>query len=207
MGMRIRKKWDLLSEQSGALILLAIAFLAGGAAGCFLAVLSGDAAAEELSAYLTGYLTLAQDGSLPRELWTVLWGQVKYLLAAAVLSMTALGLAGLPVLFGVRGFFLSFPVACFCRVFGGRGLFPAFVLFGLPALLWAPALFLLGVPGFLTARQRLSRPAGESRGGLPFSSRGWWCRVGLCVGLALGAGLLEYQIVPVLLRGLARVIL
>lgn len=204
MGMRIRRKWDLPSEQGGALVLLALAFLAGGALGCFLAALSSDADVEELSAYLTGYLALARDGDLPRGLWAVLWGQVKYLLAAVLLSMTALGLAGMPVLFAVRGFFLSFPAACFCRVFGGRGLLPAFALFGLSALLWSPALFSLGVPGFLTALQRLRRPAGE---GLVLSSRAWWCRVGLCLALVLAAGLLEYWVVPVLLRGLARVIL
>lgn len=204
MGMRIRKKWDLPSEQGGALVLLALAFLAGGALGCVLAALSSGADVEELSAYLTGYLALARDGDLPRGLWTVLWGQVKYLLAAVILSMTSLGLAGMPVLFAVRGFFLSFPAACFCRVFGGRGLLPAFALFGLPALLWSPALFSLGVPGFLTALQRLRRPAGE---GLALGSRAWWCRVGLCLALTLAAGLLEYWVVPVLLRGLARVIL
>lgn len=204
MGMRIRKKWDLPSEQGGALVLLALAFLAGGALGCVLAALSSGADVEELSAYLTGYLALARDGDLPRGLWTVLWGQVKYLLAAVILSMTSLGLAGMPVLFAVRGFFLSFPAACFCRVFGGRGLLPAFALFGLPALLWSPALFSLGVPGFLTALQRLRRPAGE---GLAFCSRAWWCRAGLCLALTLAAGLLEYWVVPVLLRGLARVIL
>ena len=207
MGMRIHKKWDLPSGQSGALALLAVAFLLGGAAGCFLAALSGEAGVKELGGYLTGYLALAQDGELPRGLWTVLWGQMKYLLAALVLSVTALGLAGLPVLFGVRGFFFSFPVACFCRVFGGRGLLPAFVLFGLPALLWAPALFMTGVPGLLSAQQQLRRSAGELRGGLPLLKGGWWCRVGLCTGLTLAAGLLEYWVVPVLIRAAARVIL
>jgi len=206
MGVRIRKKWDLPSEQDGALVILAIAFLAGGGAGCLLAALSGGAGAEELSGYLAGYLGLALENELPRSLWPVLWGQLKYLLAALVLGLTALGVAGLPVLFGARGFFLSFPVACFCRVFGGRGLFPAFILFGLPALLWAPALFLEGTSGFLSARRLLSRSPGENRGGIPLSGA-WLCRAGLCVGLALAAGLLEYWVVPVLLRGAARVVL
>ena len=136
----------------------------------------------------------------------MLWGQAKYVLAALVLGLTALGALGLPVLFGVRGFFLSFPAACFCRVFGGRGLLPAFVLFGLPALLWAPALFLAGVQGLLSAQQLLRRVLGDGRGGLPISAA-WWCRAGLCAGLALAAGLLEYWVVPVLLRAAARVIL
>ena len=206
MGMRIQKKWDLPSEQCRALVVLAIAFVAGGMAGCILAALSGGAGAEELSRYLVDYLTLNQSGQLSRSLWPVLWGQVKYFLAALLLGLTALGLAGFPVLFCARGFFLSFPVACFCRVFGERGLFPAFILFGLPALLWAPALFLTGVSGFLSSQQLLRRALGEGRGGLPLSGA-YWCRAGLCVGLALAAGLLEYGVIPVLLRETARVVL
>lgn len=206
MGMRIRKKLDLPSEQRTALALLAAAFLIGGIAGCLLAVLSGEAGAEELSSYLAGYLSLAQDSELPRSLWLLVWDQVKYLLAALILGVTALGTAGFPVLFGVRGFFLSFPAACFCHVFGVRGLFPAFVLFGLSALLWAPALFLVGVPGFLSAQELMRRSLGEGRGGLPLNGA-YWCRAGLCVCLALAAGLLEYWVVPVLLRAAARVVL
>ena len=202
--MSMRKKWDLPSELGGALVVLAIAFFIGGAAGCILAALSGGAGAEDLSRYLVDYLTLARGGQLSRSLWPVLWGQVRYLLAALLLGLTILGMVGFPILFCVRGFFFSFPVACFCRVFGSRGLFPAFLLFGLPALLWAPALFLIGVSGFLSARQMLS--LGEGRGGLPLSGA-YWCRAGLCVGLSLAAGLLEYWVVPVLLRGTVRLVL
>ena len=204
MGMR--KKWDLQSEQSRALAVLAVAFLFGGVAGCVLAALSGESGAEELGRYLVDYLTLYQDGQLSRSLWPVLWGQVKYLLAALLLGLTALGLVGFPILFSVRGFFVSFPVACFCRIFGARGLFPAFILFGLPALLWAPALFLMGVSGFFSSQQLLRRVLGESRGVLPLSGT-YWCRAGLCAGLALAAGFLEYWVVPVLLRETAQVIL
>lgn len=204
--MGTRKKWDLPSGQSGALAVLAAAFLLGGLSGCLLAALSDGTGAEELSGYLADYLAFALEGELLRSFWPVLWGQVKYLLAAILLGLTALGLAGFPILFGVRGFFFSFPVACFCRVFGGSGMLPAFALFGLPALLWVPALFLMGVPGFLSAQQLLRRTLGEGRGGLSLNGT-YWCRAGLCVGLAVAAGLLECWVVPVLLRGAARVIL
>lgn len=204
--MRIRKKWDWPSEQGSALAVLATAFLLGGTAGCLLAVLSNESGIEELCAYLTDYLILCQEDSPPRTLWPILWGQLKYLLATLILSLTAMGLAGLPVLFGVRGFFLSFSVACFCRVFGGKGLVPAFVLFGLPALLWAPALFIVGTFSFLSAWQLLRRFLGEGREGSPLG-RGFWYRAAFCTGMVIAAGLLEYWVVPVLLRGLARVIL
>ena len=206
MGMRIRKKWDLPSEQVGALVILSAAFLVGGAAGCLFASLSGGAGARELSDYLSAYLALAEGGELPRSLCPVLWGQLKFSLAALVLGLTGLGVVGLPALFGMRGFLFAFPAACFFRIFGGRGFFPAFLLFGLSALLWAPALFLMGVPGFLSARRQLRLTLGESRGESPFGGA-YWSRAGLCVGLSIAAGLLEFWVVPVLLRAAARVVL
>lgn len=205
--MRVKQKWDLPLEQRIALAVLSAAFLLGGVTGCLLASLSGGAGAEELGGYLTGYLTLAREDSLPRGVMPLLWGQAKYLLAVLVLGLTALGAVGIPILFGLRGFFFSFSAACFCRVFGGRGLLPAFFLFGLPALLWVPALFLSGVPGLLSARQLLRRAQGEGRGAAAPLNGAWWGRAGLCAGLTLAAGLLEYWAVPVLLRAAARVIL
>ena len=99
---------------------------------------------------------------------------------------------------------LAFPAACFLRVFGGRGLLPAFALFGLPALLWAPALFLLGTSGFCSSRRLLGRTLGEGGGSLfPVN----WYQAGVCLCLSLTAGLLEFWVVPVLLRGMTRVVL
>lgn len=204
--MSVKQKWDLPLEQRFALGALSAAFLLGGAAGCLLAALSGGAGAEELGGYLTGYLELAREGGLPKALLPLIWGQMKYLLAILALGLTALGAAGIPLLFGLRGFFFSFSAACFCRVFGHRGLLPAFFLFGLPALLWVPALFLSGVPGFLSAGRLLRRTTGEGRGVISLNGA-WWCRAGLCAGLALASGLLEHWAVPVLLRAAARVIL
>lgn len=198
---------DLPPEHGGSLAVLGIAFLLGGAAGCLFAAVSGGSGARELSDYLSGYLALAGEGELPRGLWPVLWGELKYLLAAAALCLTALGAVGLPVVFCVRGFFFSFQSACFFRVFGARGFFPAFALFGLPALLWAPALFLVGTPGLISARKLLRRSLGEERGGASLLDGACWYRAGLCAGLCLAAGLLEFWVVPVLLRAAARVVL
>ena len=117
MGKRIGKKWDLPLEQNGALAVLGIAFLLGGGAGCLFAALSSEAGAQELGEYLTDYLSLAGEAGLSRGLWALIWGQLKYLLAALLLSLTSLGVVGLPILFGVRGFFLSFfqwPASAVC---------------------------------------------------------------------------------------------
>lgn len=207
MGKRIRKKWDLPSEQVVALVVLGGTFLLGGGIGIFLAALSDGTGADALCAYLSDYMLLAERGELPRGLWAILWGQAKYLLAVFALGFTAVGVLALPVVMGAKGFFLGFSVACFCRVFGHPGGLPAFVLFGFPALLWGPALFLAGVQSFSSARALLRRSFGEGRrGGFYFGALDW-CRTGLCVGLIVGCALAECWVVPVLLRAAARVVL
>lgn len=207
MGKRVGRKWDLPWDQGSALGILSACFLLGGVAGCLFAALSDSQGALELGTYLEDYLRLAGEGGLSSGLWPVIWNRLRYLLAALILGATAFGVVGLPILIGVQGFFLSFSVGCFCRVFGGAGLLPAFALFGLPALLWAPVLFLAGVPGLQRSRTLLNRVL--HGGGKPAAVYGGelWCRTGLCVGLSFGCALLEYWVVPVLLEACARVVL
>lgn len=201
MGKRMQKNWGLVPEQAGALIVLSLSFLAGGGAGCLFARLASGVGAQGLTDFLSDYLHLAWEGTVVRSLWPVLWEQLRYILLALLLGITVIGILGLPVLFFLRGFCFAFSVACFCRVFGGGGLFPAFCLFGLPALVWAPALFLAGTQGFTWAAEELRY--GTGRGRSPFEVS-CWCRAGLCVLLVLLCGLMEYTIVPVLLRVAAR---
>ena len=111
-----------------------------------------------------------------------------------------MGVIGLPVLFAVRGFLFSFSVACFCRLFGGAGLIPALFLFGLPALLWAPALFVLGAQGMLGAYGLLRRVTGDSRYPLSYDTA-YGVRCALCGGAVMLCVILELSIVPVLVGG------
>ena len=182
-------KWDWPWAAGGALPALGLSFLLGGLAGALMAALAGGEGARQLSAYLSDYLILAgQEGAAAR-FWPLLWGRLRDLLIALILGMTALGAVGLPVLFAARGFLFAFSVGCFCRVFGGAGLFPAFALFGLSALLW------------MTRARRLMAGGGQS--GLGVS----WALLALCGGLALAAALTERWVAPVLLRAAARVVL
>ena len=206
MGRRQRMGWDLQFGQGAALALLGALFLAGGTAGCLFAGLADGAGGLSLAGYLADYLTLAANGTVARSFWPLLWQEGRYFLAAAVLGLTALGVVGVPAVLCIRGFFLGFSAACFCRVFGTSGLIPAAVLFGLPALLWAPALFLTGVQGLLSARCLLLRALGDGRGGPPFSSA-YWLRLLSCGALILACALAEYAAVPVLLRAAAPVVL
>ena len=205
MGKRRIKKWDWPWEGGGSLAVLGLSFLLGGGTGVMLAALAGGDGGGQLRDYLADYLLLAGQSALPGSLWPSLWGYLRCLLAVLVLGMTALGAVGLPVLFAARGFFFAFSVGCFCRVFGGAGLFPAFALFGLSALLWLPALFLAVVPGLTRARGLLGRSLGG--GGGPSVSPVFWGRAALCGGLVLAAAAAERWVVPALLRAAAQVVL
>ena len=198
MGRRKRWKLDLLSGEAAALLLLGAAFLLGGAAGC---AASGAVAGEGLEAleeYLRGYLELAVRDAVRPPLWSTVWEVIRFPLAAAVLGFTALGVVGLPVLFGVRGFLLCYAAASFYRVFGLAGEVPAFILFGLPALIWLPVLFQLGVQGLLASYALLRRALGEGRYPLRYGRR-YLARCGVCALALAGCAAVEYFAVPVLL--------
>lgn len=165
--------------------------------GCFAAACMTGEAVNELASYLSAYLALANGEGVTVEFWPLVWQQSRFLLCAAILGFTALGVVGFVVLMGVRGFLFTYSVGCFCRVFGWGGLVPGFFLFGLSALVWAPALFVLSVQGLEAATVLLRRTLGESRLPLPYSS-GYFVRMGMCLGAIPVCVLLEYMAVPAL---------
>ena len=206
MGKRVRRKWDLPAGRTQALLVLCAAFFLGGLAGALFAGMSDGAGAEELRGYLCDYLVLAGNGAAVQNFGALIWEQFSVLLLSLLLGAAAFGVAGLPVLMAVRGFFFSFSVACFCRVFGGVGLILAFVLFGLPALLWGPALFLSAVQGLSNAWRLFQAWSGGTQ--VPAGPRnGFWFCTGLCAALAFLCAVLELMVVPVLLRAAAGVVL
>lgn len=191
MGRQGKIMLDVPSGTLAAMAVLGMAFLLGGGAGCLLGGMVNGAGGSALSDYLQTYLTLAQDGTEGAPgFWAVLWEQMRFPLAALLMGFTALGVIGLPVLFAVRGFLFSFSVACFCRLFGGAGLIPALFLFGLPALLWAPALFVLGAQGMLGAYGLLRRVTGDSRYPLSYDTA-YGVRCALCGGAVMLCVILE----------------
>ena len=196
------KRWGALPP--AVLWMLGGGFGLGGLAGCAVGLSSG--AGEGLSAYLQDYLTLAAEETASISLLPVLWEQMRFLLLLLLLTFTAVGVVGLPVLFVARGFLFTFPVACFCGVFGAGGLLPAALLFGLPALVWAPAFFVLGVQGFGVSCVLLRRVLGESRCPLPCDSA-FWVRCALCVLTFLLCGVVEFFAVAPLMGAAARAVL
>ena len=199
-------QWEQVLRQLGPLTALGCTFLLGGVLGSFLASLIAGEAAQNLETFLTDYLIAAQAGDVMVEFWPMLWEQDRFFLGVCILGVTALGVAGIPALFFARGFLFSFSVAAFCRIFGPVGLLPALFLFGLPAFLWAPVLFLAGTQCLEGAYALLRRVLGDSRSSLP-QGTGYWGRLaayGLCLILCV---VLECMAAPVLLRAAAQVVL
>lgn len=204
MGKRVQKNWDLLSGQTGAICLLGVTFLVGGLLGVLYVGLESQSGAEELRNYLIDYLSVLSNGTAEVSLWPLLRDRLSVLLLTLLLGSTPLGVLGLPVLFCIQGFRFGFSVTCFCRVFGGAGLFPAFALLGLPEIIWLPLLFLAGTRGLLLVRDMLTA---RRTGGGAVSMSGLWLRLGLYTVLLVVCVLIENMAVPVLLRAAAQVVL
>ena len=203
------KRRDMIVDFPRPLVPLAAlsaCFLLGGALGAVFGGLMSETSAQELADYLSSYFTLAREGGVTVEFWSVAWEQFRLLITVVLLGLTALGAAGIPLLFGVRGFLLAFSVAGLCRVFGAAGLVPALFLFGLPAFFWAPILFLTGGQCLDGAWVLLRRLLLESREPLPFTSA-YWGRLGLLAAAMMVCVMLEYLAAPVLLSAAAKLVL
>ena len=200
--MRRRKpaREDMPRTYLVPLAVIGTAFLLGGALGCAVALRFGGSGSETLSQYIQGYLVAAQEGAVPVPgALAVTWEASRFLLLAALLGFTALGVAGMPVLFLVRGFLLSFSVTCFVSMFGGEGGLLAFLLLGLSGVATIPPLFLLGVQGMAASRRLLGRCLGGQRDG-PIYSKRYFIRWGGCAAVVVLCVLFDLFAAPALLQ-------
>ena len=193
-------------RQLGPLTVLGCAFVLGGVLGSVLASLIAGTAAQNLESFFVDYLTAAQSGEITVQFWPMVWEQGRFFLGICVLGITALGVIGIPILFFLRGSLFSFSVAAFCRIFGPVGLAPALCLFGLPAFLWAPVLFLAGTKCLEGAYALLRRVLGDGRVPLPQGSAYWGKLAAYGFGLVLCV-VLECMAAPVLLKAAAQFVL
>ena len=198
--MKRPRRWsvNLMSGQTAALWVLAALFSVGGFVGCTAAGLwTGNGAAEE---FLDAYWAVLEQGTFSVRFLPVLWRVVRPHLAAFLLGLTALGVLGLPVLFGARGFCLGYACSVFFRLMGFRGVLLGACLFGVSAVFWLPALFELGVTGFGCSYGLMRRVTGEGRYPLPLAAGRFWAHCGICFGLAVFGAVTECLLVPALAR-------
>ncbi len=194
-----RIKENVLTGEWKALALLAVPFLLGGLFGCLLAGKTAGNGSQSLMEYLQSYLDLLRSGAAgtPGLLDTV-WGIVRFPLCAVLLGFTVLGILGLPILFALRGFLLSFAIASFARMFGTEGVFLAFLLFGITGVIEIPAFFILGVQSATMSVRQLERKKSGGHRILGCDRHYFLCLIICAVALVICI-LLEYCFLPSIL--------
>lgn len=183
-------------EGALSLVSTAVFFALGGALGCLLAFRVGDAGADALSGYLAGFLEATEENTLTApELWGALWRYLRWPLAVFALGFTSLGVPGIPILCGLRGFFLSFSIASLARCYGWPGLRLAFALLGVTGLVSVPAFLVLAVQSLGAAGALSARSGGSGRRPLPYGKR-YFRRCGVCAAASVSCALLECYWLP-----------
>lgn len=201
MRKNVLKIWDLPSSgTTAALIVLAVVFFIGGLAGCALAGRTEDGGAAALNGYLDGYLNVAASDEIARpEFFFLLWKAIRWPLFAILLGFTPIGLIGVPVLFLVRAFLLSFSIASFFHVLGPKGLFFAFLVFGITGLVYIPILYVLGTQSFLSAGLIVGRITGENRRYAGIKRSDVFCCC-ICFVILIACSFIEYSTGPAIVK-------
>ena len=151
--MRSKRADIRLHEAWPSLLVLFVCFLIGLIAGfIFVLYFLPDGA---LSDYLIEYCALLKTGSANISLAAAFKDCFFWPALIALLSATSLCLVGLPILFVIRGFLLSFAGCALVRVFSGEGVVLGAVLFSVPALIVIPVMFVLGCIGLSSAMRKL----------------------------------------------------
>lgn len=127
--------------------------------------------------------------------WESLWDVGRWPLLIWLLGSTALGRWMVPLVFAVRGFFLSYAVAGLSMAAQG-GVLLAFCLFGLGSLISLPLFFLLGSQSWEMA----GRIRGQLFATLSDYPREYWLRSLIVLAGVFLCAMVEYQLLPVLLR-------
>ena len=190
-GKRIRTNlsWDGLTR----LAVLAVCFGLGALGGFLFSALSGDS--PELLSYLRQYFRSAgESGGLEPSLVAVFWDLLRWPLAAFLLGLVPIGVLGVPVLLGARGFLLAFAATTFARLFHLPGMAAALAAFGVTLLLAVPVLFVVAEDAF---QQSLSRLPGVASAPAHWSER--VRALAPCVGLLVLAAALQQMVMPALL--------
>lgn len=182
-----------------ALAILSVSFLLGLLLGCFWASSISDAEGSALASYIQGYLEAAQNSSFASpDLLSVLWETIRWPALVFMLSFTAAGLAGIPIVFGVRGFLLSFAAASFIKALGGTGILLSFLLFGITGAFSFPVLFVLGTQGMGACHSLAIRLMGSRRKKTIYG-KGFFFRAGICAAVLVCCVCLEQTLIPSLM--------
>lgn len=184
------------------LILLALFFLGGVILGQVLSTRVPDATGDELTRYLTDYITLDETPALTaKTALSALIIYFRYPLLAFLLGFASVGLLLLPLVTVTYGFFLSFSVCCFTAAFGGEGVLLALAVFGVRCLVTLPCYFLLAISSLGTSTALAAVSFGRGRHTLPVVyGRTYWLRLAISMLVLLFGVCVELFLSPLFLR-------
>lgn len=182
--------------KNAALGILALFFLAGVVSGCIYSTrLSQDEniiLAEQLTSLVYGGF------SEPSFAYALL-SACMYPMMCFLFGLTLLGVIAIPGVIAVRGFFLSYTICSFIKVFGaGGGIALSLALFAPSIVLTMPCLMMLGINGTVTSLTLLN--AAVNRGTRPITApvvtSRLFARLGICIAVFIVSALAEVYISP-----------
>ncbi|MCL2587916.1 MAG: hypothetical protein FWD84_00730 [Oscillospiraceae bacterium] len=188
------------SEEFFGLLVCVIFFLSGVVVGTFSARTLSEAGTLALQTSMIGYIDQITMGTYvaPGFLQT-LWVTGRVHLLVLFLGFSLLGAFCLPIVAGVRGFYLSFSIAAFIRAFGTGGWLLAFSLFGVVALITVPCFFLLVSQAFSSSANLGKSAIGTGKIQVrELYGRSFRVRTALCTLGMIAAVLVEIYLVPML---------
>lgn len=182
------------------LMLCAVFFACGIIAGTLSARHLDAAGTHALYESMMGYMEQIRTGTyVSPGFLSVLWTAGRDHLLVLFLGFSLLGTLCLPILSGVRGFYLSFSIAAFIRTFGIGGVPAALSLFGVGALFTLPAFFVLAAQAFSASAQmgKAMFGTGTLQAGTLYG-RVYLFRFMICFLGILAAVLVELSLTPIL---------
>ena len=197
------KVWDVQVGSSilPSLIFICVFFIIGAIAGSMTAAGTGNET--ELSSAAADYMQRASVsfGSVYLKL-------IEYPIALVMCGICVFGAVLIPIVIAVRGFFLSFAMTTFIRIYGGAGLLYSASLFGIQTLFVLPCVFLLAAQGLVSSSHLFSLASGRGKKiSGPVFGGAYFLRVLICFAVILLCSAAETYLTPYLISLVAKNIL
>lgn len=139
----------------GPLFFLCVFFLVGALLGSVFSILGGSH--PQLASEFKDYFQASSQGNIPSiPLWNLVWEAVCWPLLLVLFSFGPPGVIGIPCIFLVRGFLLSYACTSFVAMYGLAGIGWNAVFFGIPALILLPVIVCVGHWAFSNACRKLA---------------------------------------------------
>ena len=175
---------------------LTLFFVSGVFLGRFFAGHMSVTARQELAEYLQQYVRLESQLTVQTMTSTLIL-YLRYPLMAVLLGFASIGIALIPTLAVVFGFFTSFSVFCFVATLGTDGVWLSLAAFGLRCAITLPCFLMLASSSWENAGNLAALSFGRGRRVSPIVyGRVWWMRVGICLAVLLLGVCVDLMLVP-----------